>query len=114
MKDLDYYCAILQEQGYEVRLFASHAEALSNLERESFDIVVVSQGDRSFEGRCVLERAMRIDRRTPVLVITRYCDMHCYLEAMQLGAVDYREKPIAPLELAQVMETYRRPHGGKV
>ena len=113
VKDLDYYCAILQERGYQVCIFASHAKALSNLERESFDIVVVSQGGRGFEGHCVLECAMRIDRRTPVLVITRCRDMHCYLEAMQLGAVDYLEKPIAPLELAQVMETYKRPHGGK-
>ena len=113
VNDLDYYCTILQERGYQVFTFTSHAEALSNLECESFDIVVVSQGGRGFEGRCVLECAMRIDRRTPVLVITRCRDMHCYLEAMHLGAVDYLEKPIAPLELAQVIETYMRPHGGK-
>ena len=42
VKDLDSYRAILQEQGYQVRIFASHAEALSNLDCESFDIVVVS------------------------------------------------------------------------
>ena len=57
---------------------------------------------------------MGIDRRTPVLVITRGRDMHCYLEAMQLGAVDYLEKPIASSELAHVIEAYRQPHSGKV
>jgi len=33
------------------------------------------------------------------LVVTRCMDMACYLEAMQLGAIDYLEKPIPPADL---------------
>jgi response regulator of citrate/malate metabolism len=32
--------------------------------------------------------------------------MRCYLEAMQLGAVDYLEKPVAPTRLHQLMKNY--------
>ena len=34
--------------------------------------------------------------------------MNCYLEAMQLGAVDYVEKPLRPDEVARLVETHVR------
>lgn len=68
--------------------------------------MVVSQGSQAFEGRTVLERAMQLDRRRPVLVLTRCMSMQCYLEAMQLGAVDYIEKPVPPAELLRFVRTH--------
>ena len=65
-----------------------YADGLHRLESKFFDFVVVSQGGSQFEGRPVLERAIEIDRRTPIVVVTRSLDMRCYLEAMQLGALD--------------------------
>jgi FixJ family two-component response regulator len=38
---------------------------------------------------------LQMDRHRAVLVVTRCVDMSCYLEAMQMGAVDYLEKPLA-------------------
>jgi len=108
-RDLRYYAAVLQEQGYEVRTCASYGEGLRSVGGESFDFIIVSQGSRAFEGRTLLERILTIDRRTPVLVLTRCVDMRCYLEAMQMGAVDYLEKPLAPPDLARVIETHLRP-----
>jgi FixJ family two-component response regulator len=52
---------------------------------------------------------MMIDRHTPVLVLTRSVDMHCYLEAMQLGAVDYLEKPLPAAEILRIVEIHLRP-----
>ena len=34
--------------------------------------------------------------------------MSCYLEALQLGAVDYVEKPLRPDEVARLVETHVR------
>ena len=107
--DLQYYGNILQWQGYEVRACASYAEAWLALEKAYFDFVIVAQGSREFEGRVLLEQAMLIDRRTPVLVLTDHLDMGCYLEAMQLGAVDYVEKPVLPSEMARLVQTHTRP-----
>jgi len=50
----------------------------------------------------VLDHAMQMDRHRPVLVLTRCIDMHCYLEAMQMGAIDYLEKPVPPTDLVRL------------
>ena len=56
-----------------------------------------------------MQRAIEIERRLPVLVLTDSLDMGCYLEAMQLGAADYMEKPVLPSEIARLIETHVRP-----
>jgi len=107
--DLVYHHPILQEQRHNVWARESYEEGACCVDSEAFDLVIVSQGSRSFEGRRVLERATEIDRRLPVLVLTRRVDMECYLEAMQLGAVDYLEKPLTVSEAVRVLETHLRP-----
>jgi two-component system phosphoglycerate transport system response regulator PgtA len=107
--DLSYYAHLFAQFGYNVQASSSYADAGKWLGREHFDFIVVSQGSRAFEGRLVVEQALMFDRRTPVLVLTRSAEMDCYLEAMQLGAVDYLEKPLSPAELMRVLETHLRP-----
>lgn len=107
-EDLEYYRTILDGLGYKVLSCRSFAQASSQVRTEVFDLVVVSQGTRQFEGRAVLESAMQIDRRIPVVVLARYLDMRCYLEAMQLGAVDYLAEPLTMLNLGHVLRTHLR------
>ena len=108
-RDLQHYAHILEQYGYEVRAFDSYTQGDRCLEGEPFDFVVVSQGSRAFEGRSLLEHAMMINRYLPVVVLTRSVEMECYLEAMQLGAVDYLEKPLPPAAIARVVGTHVRP-----
>jgi two-component system C4-dicarboxylate transport response regulator DctD len=96
----------LEGQGFEVFTCTSYEAAIICLEKEPFDFVVVSQGTQAFEGRRVLDHAMQLDRRRPVLVVTRCIDMHCYLEAMQMGAIDYLEKPVPPLDLLRFVRAH--------
>ena len=107
--DLEYCRALLEKQGYSVLASDSYEGAARRLEDESFDFILVGQGTSAFEGRCVLEQALDLDRRRPVIVLTRCLDMDCYLEAMQLGAADYLEKPVSPAEMARVVSTHGRP-----
>jgi DNA-binding NtrC family response regulator len=100
---LHYYCNILEGWGYQVCACHSYEEGVCRLGSEVFDFVVVSQGSRGFEGRCVVERATEIDRRLPVLVVARCLDMGCYSEAMQLGAVDYLAEPVTVSEVGRVL-----------
>ncbi len=108
-EDLHYYSVILQAYGFQVRTCRSYEQGTRFLNSETFDFVVVTQGTSNFEGRCVLERANQIDRCLPVLVLARWLDMPCYLEAMQLGAVDYLVEPVTVQELGHVVETHIRP-----
>jgi DNA-binding NtrC family response regulator len=108
LDDLRRYSKSLNHLGYDVRSFASYSAAATCLALENFDLVIVSQGTSSFEGRQVVATAIEQDRATPVLVLTRSIDMPCYLEAMQLGARDYVEKPLLPSGIGSLAVRYVR------
>lgn len=103
---LDHHCELLRSLGYEVLACDSYGEGLAILQNEVFDLVTVGQGSLSFEGKDIVMRALELDRRIPVLVLARNSDMENYLEAMQLGAVDYLEMPVAPEEFMRVLRTH--------
>lgn len=105
-KDLQYYTTILQWHGHEVRIAPSYGDGWLALDKEHFDFVIISQGSRAFEGRGLVQHAIEIERHLPILVLTNCLDMGCYLEAMQLGAADYLEKPVLPSEIAHLIETH--------
>ena len=108
--DLQYYSALLRGLGYVVHSFATYREAERCLECEVIDFVIVNQGSPAFEARELVERVLARNRRTPVVVLTHCLDMGCYLEAMQLGAVDYVEKPLSPADLEHLVTTVGSPH----
>jgi DNA-binding response OmpR family regulator len=108
VEDLLYYTSILQHLGHDVRPCASFTEAANLFARDDFDLVILSQGGTSFEGRSVLARAIEADRMTPVLILTRNPNMDCYIQAMQMGAFDYLEKPLSPSEVAQLVAYHLR------
>ena len=105
-EDLQYCFNILEEYGYRVRRCDSYQEGVRCLADEVFDFVMVSQGTPNFEGSCVLKRATENNRSLPVLVVARCLDMGCYLEAMQLGAVDYLVEPLTVSEIGRVLENH--------
>jgi DNA-binding NtrC family response regulator len=96
-----------------VRSIPSYTDGAACVEREDFDLIVVSQGSPSFEGRLVLARAIERNRWAPVLVLTRAIQMPCYIEAMQSGALDYMEKPLPPSEIGQLVAKYVRTQLGR-
>jgi DNA-binding response OmpR family regulator len=107
-QDLSFYSMVLYRQGYKVLPCESFHEAMQCLEVETIDFVVLSQGGPSFEGRRVLERAVRPDLRIPVLILASWVDMGLYTEAMSLGAVDYLEKTADPSELLRAIKIHLR------
>ena len=103
---LRHYRSILERHGYRVRICNSYQEGVNLLADQVFHFVMVSQGTPNFEGSRVLKRAAEINRSLPVLVVARFPDMGCYLEAMQLGAVDYLVEPLTVSELGRVLENH--------
>lgn len=103
---LHRFTVILHDQGYEVQACNSYSEALECLGTGTYDFILVDQGSPDFEGRVVLDRAIEINRNTPVLVVSRFLDMACYLDAMYMGAVDYVVKPIPGASLARIIGTH--------
>jgi DNA-binding NtrC family response regulator len=108
-RDRDHYRRMLHDSGFEVRACGDFAEGVRLLGTARFDCVVVSQGGPEFEGRIVLEHSVARDRYRPVVILSRYHDVGCYLEAMQLGAVDYLEKPLTAVEIVRTVTTHLQP-----
>jgi len=105
-RDQDHYQRLLHDSGFEVRTCSDYAEGAHLLGTEPFDCIFVDQGGPDFKGRLVLEQSVARDRYRPVVILSHYHDVGCYLEAMQLGAVDYLEKPLSALEIVRVVTTH--------
>lgn len=108
LNDTCEFCTSLRHAGYAVCCVRSFTEGVACLDRGPIEFAIVSQGSPAFEGRRVLERAIDKDPRTPVLVLTRSVDMGSYLEAMQLGALDYMEKPVSANEVLKLVAIHIR------
>lgn len=104
--DLDYYAEVLRYLGYEVRPVDSYTTAAATLGQERFDLVIVDQGSADFEGRSVLSRAVETNRHVPVLVLTRVVDADCCLEALDVGASEYVQKPLTAAEVRELVGDY--------
>ena len=103
-QDLEIYGTFLRDMGYETLMCNSPGEGINSLETESVSLVIVSQDTPVFEGRQVLERSVELHPEIPVLVVARVLDKHHYFEAMDLGAIDYLERP-EPHDLVWVVDT---------
>lgn len=101
-QDLRNQARILRRHGLDVFPCDSYDEGMLRLEREHFDLVIVSQGSPGFEGRTVLEHVNETGSRAPVVVVAPHADIRCYLEAMNLGAADYMERPLAGSDIEKV------------
>lgn len=104
LQDLQIYANLLRSLGYKVVPCASSAAAADWIESESADFAIISQGTPAFESREMLKRMLNLHPRLPVLVVARAFDVHCYFEAMEMGAVDYLERP-EPRDLLWIVET---------
>ncbi len=77
VRDLEYLFWILEAQGHEVISCTNYHLGAQLVGSGLYDFIIVSQGGRGFEGKVVIERARKLERRPPVLVVTRIVDMKC-------------------------------------
>lgn len=103
--DLEYHSRVLQGQGHGVLACPSYSRGADLAESGEFDFVVIGQGGPAFEGRAVIERLRTQHPAIPFVVFARSKQTRCYLEAMELGAVDYLEKPVHPAEIRRVLRS---------
>ncbi len=91
-----YLQLLLQEQGYAVRTAAHGIEALLALEAEPAELVLSDLRMPEMDGLELLAHARQRWPETPVVMITGESDVSSVVEAIQLGAVNYLVKPVAP------------------
>jgi two-component system KDP operon response regulator KdpE len=101
--------ANLRARGYEALIAASGKDALTVIETQQPDCIVLDLGLPDVSGLEVL-RHLRAWTRTPVVILTAVDDERRKATAFDLGADDYVTKPFAMTELlTRIQEALR--HG---
>lgn len=89
---------LLHDCGCQVETAASPAEALSSLRQRRPELVLLDmnyQRDTTSgaEGLALLKQIKAMDRALPVVVLTGWATVSLAVQALQLGAQDFLEKP---------------------
>ena len=89
----------LEVRGLKVITATSGEDALTNTEKEEYDLIVL---DLSMPGIDGLETLKRIKTRQPdaeIIILTGQGSVRTGIEAMKLGAEDFLQKPVDISEL---------------
>jgi CheY-like chemotaxis protein len=89
---------ILRRGGYRVTTAASAEEAIDLMHRRHFDLVLTDKNLPGASGLEVLRVARTLDPQPAVVMITGYSSYDSAVEALDIGAQDYIEKPIRDVE----------------
>jgi DNA-binding NtrC family response regulator len=87
---------VLEPQGYLVKTPASVSLALSLVEQESWDLVLLDLKMPEMDGLEVLRKVKELAPETEVVIVTGYGTIQSAVSALHLGAYDYVEKPLNP------------------
>ncbi|MCU1262106.1 MAG: two component, sigma54 specific, transcriptional regulator, Fis family [Bryobacterales bacterium] len=94
----------LEQRGHRVSTAENVAEALVELNRNGFEVVVTDLRMPGRFGLELLKDVRRLYSRTQVIVLTAFATVENAVEAMQAGAFHYVTKPVNFNELILVVE----------
>jgi len=94
---------LLVLDGFQVGAVSNGYEALEYLARESVDLVITDINMPEMNGLVFLRELNRSHPAINVIMVTAYGGVESYLEAMNLGAFEYLNKPVRIEELKAVM-----------
>ena len=92
----------LELSGYTPRTYESAEQALQDIDVDYPGIVISDLMLPGIDGLGFLRRIQMIDPQLPVIMITGYGRVKLAVEAMQLGAYDFLEKPFDPDRMADL------------
>jgi DNA-binding response OmpR family regulator len=91
---LRYLSDALEDEGYTIVTKASGTEAISSLDSENFDLVLVDLKLRDIDGLEVMREVKKRSADTVVIMLTGHGSLESAMEAIRTGAADYLLKPI--------------------
>ena len=101
----------LKAEGYDVKSASGQTEALSFIEGEMFDLVLLDISLAEGNGFAVC-KAIKSEYRIPVIFLTASSDEFSTVTGFELGADDYIPKPFRPRELVTRIKNILRLTGG--
>ncbi len=100
---LDSVKKILIKEKYQVETANDSRKGLENALRNEYDIVLTDIRMPHIGGMRILRDIKRSIPSLPVIIITGYATVRSAVQAMQLGAANYIEKPFTPDDLIKAV-----------
>jgi DNA-binding NtrC family response regulator len=94
----------LVSEGYDVRTAADGDDAISHLQKESFDLILLDIKMPRMNGFEVLKSVKEKYPRTKVVMLTGFADLKNAIESKKLGAEDFVSKPYDLVDLLTTIE----------
>src|SRR5271166_6858307 len=79
---------------YDVSIAASADEAFNLMDAQAFDVILTDLRMPGKSGLRVIDRALALQNKPAVLMMTAYGNIDTAVEAMRRGAVDFLTKPV--------------------
>lgn len=89
----------LEQEGYRVLTAASGEEALTRLQEETIDLVLVDLKMEGMDGLQVMEEIQKQSLPPTIIMLTAYATLDSAIAAMRRGGYDYLIKPCSTEEL---------------
>jgi len=115
---LNFFGHLLGRMGHKTVRVATGMEASTALSEAPFDLALVDLKLPDTDGLQVLREAKKLHPSCEVVIMTGYSTVKSAIQAIQLGAYDYLEKPFGALEDLEAVISraldQRQPPGGEV
>lgn len=96
---LDILTSMLERDGYQVTPVTGGKEALANLNREFYNLILTDLIMEGMDGLALLKEVKKISPESIVLMITGHSSVETAVNAMYAGAMDYILKPCERADL---------------
>jgi len=101
----NFFGYLLKQKGYRVETANTGAEAFGKLKEYTFSTALVDLKLPDANGLDILREIKQVQPRCEVIIITGYSTVKSAVEAIQLGAFDYVEKPFVDInEMEELLE----------
>jgi two-component system response regulator AtoC len=94
---------LLAREGYQATAAGSAEQALAELERKPYDVVLSDIRMPKLDGLALVDEIRKRGLRTTVIMMSAFGSLDVALEAMKRGAYDYIAKPFKPDEVVLVL-----------
>jgi DNA-binding NtrC family response regulator len=94
---------LLAREGYTVQAASNGFEALDRLRETPAELIITDLNMPEMNGLTFLRELNRDHPASNVIMITAYGEIESYLEALNLGAFEYINKPVKLDDLKKVM-----------
>lgn len=90
---------VLEEEGYNISTARDGQQALAEATKTHFDLIITDKNMPQMGGVRLLKSIRKVDPTVKVVMITGFGGKQSYINAMELGADEFLNKPLSIKDL---------------